>query len=166
MISRRNKEHAVPQILRMLYSVNWCRAIEKKSVVHRKISRYLHKTKAIVLATFFLVHWAKFHLSSIDIMKVSLFGYIIYFAASQLIDNISNKRILAEMVIEREGIWLDRYCSRWWRWCEFVTISDISVEQDLFLMELRDIKKFVLKRMSLHPLCMQPSAISIHQSIT
>ncbi len=88
MISRRNKEHAVPQILRMLYSVNWCRAIEKKSVVHRKISRYLHKTKAIVLATFFLVHWAKFHLSSIDIMKVSLFGYIIYFAASQLIDNI------------------------------------------------------------------------------
>ncbi len=52
---------------------------QERSIMLHKYLGYLHKTSATVLTIFSTMTQAKFHLSSIIIVRVSLFGYVIYF---------------------------------------------------------------------------------------
>ena len=60
-----------------LNSIRWF-CSKDKFILHRKYFRYFHKTNSIVFTTTSAIKRAKFHLSSIIITYVRLFGYAFY----------------------------------------------------------------------------------------
>ena len=77
------------------YSLEYCRPIEKFVMVCLYF-RHLHKTTTSVFTMPFAFKAAKFHVSTMIITEVSIFGYVIYFSAEVCISwKINNAAKLA-----------------------------------------------------------------------
>ena len=68
-----------PVLLWMQYSFKWYRS-KDKCIMWCWYLRYLHKTNTIVFTIISAIKEAKLHVSSKNISRVSLFGYVIYYS--------------------------------------------------------------------------------------